>query len=59
MDIKTIFLNRVMEEVVYIEQPEGFETHWRDTHVCRLKRALYILKQAPRAWYGQIDNYLQ
>jgi hypothetical protein len=31
----------------------------RDSHVCRLKRALYGLKQVPRVWYSRIDNYLQ
>ena len=35
MDVKTTFLNGVIEEV-YIEQPQGFEeTHDRNTHVCR------------------------
>ena len=58
MDVKTTFLNRVIEKGVYVEQPQGFETHDRDTHVCRLKKALYGLKQAPRAWYGRIDNFL-
>ena len=52
-------LNGVIEEEVYIEQPEGFETHDQKTHVCRMKKALYGLKQAPRAWYGRIDSYLQ
>jgi hypothetical protein len=57
MDVKTAFLNRIIEEEVYIEQPEGFETFDRELHVCRLKRALYGLKQAPRAWYTWIDSY--
>jgi hypothetical protein len=57
MDVKTAFLNGIIEEEVYIEKLEGFETFDRDSHVCRLKRALYGLKQAPRAWYTQIDNY--
>jgi hypothetical protein len=58
MDVKTTFLNGVVEEEVYVEQPQGFETHDRKTHVCRLKKALYGLKQAPRAWYGRIDSFL-
>ena len=59
MDVKTAFLNGVIEKVVYIEQPEGFDVEDRETHVCRLHRALYGLKQAPRAWYSRIDSYLQ
>jgi hypothetical protein len=58
MDVKTTFLNGVIEEEVYIEQPQGFEVEDRKTHVCRLKKYLYGLKQAPRAWYGIIDSIL-
>ena len=56
--MKTTFLNGVVEEEVYVEQPLGFEKHDRQSHVCRLKKALYSLKQAPRTWYGRIDNFL-
>jgi hypothetical protein len=49
MDVKTAFLNGVIEEEVYIEKPQGFEVHPRETHVCKLKKALYGLKQALRA----------
>jgi hypothetical protein len=59
MDVKTAFLNGLIEEEVYIEQPLGFEVHGRESHVCRLKKALYGLKQAPKAWYSRIDAYLQ
>ena len=58
-DVKTAFANRIIEEEVYVEQPQGFEVLGRETHVCRLRRALYRLKQALRAWYSRIDTYLQ
>jgi len=44
MDVKTTFLNGKIEEEVYIEQPEGFVTHGKKTHVCKLKKAFYGLK---------------
>jgi hypothetical protein len=58
MDAETTFLNGVIEEEVYIEQPQGFEVEDMKSHVCKLKKALYRLKQAPRAWYGRIDSFL-
>jgi len=57
MDVKTSFLNGVIEEV-YIDQPEGFETFHRGSHVCIFKRALYNLKKTPHAWHTRIDSYL-
>jgi hypothetical protein len=58
MDVKTTFLNGAIEEEVYIEQPQGFEVHSKDTHVCILKKPLCGLKQDPRAWYARMDIYL-
>ena len=58
MDFKTAFLNGVVEEEVYVEQPLGFETHDRETHVCKLKKSMYGLKQAPMTWYDRIDSFL-
>ena len=57
MDVKIAFLNKFIEEEVYIEQHEGFEIFSSDSHLCKLKRAIYGLKQAPHAWYTLIDSY--
>ena len=43
MDVKTIFLNGVVEEEVYVEKPLGFETNDKETHVCKLNKCLYGL----------------
>ena len=48
----------MIEEEFYIEQSQGFEVEDRWTHVCKLKKALYGMNQAPRAWYGRIDSFL-
>nr|GEU63552.1 retrovirus-related Pol polyprotein from transposon TNT 1-94 [Tanacetum cinerariifolium] len=50
MDVKTTFLNGELKEEVYVSQPVGFFNPDHLTHVYRLKKALYSLKQAPRAW---------
>eukprot|EP00253_Pinus_taeda_P018048 PITA_18048 len=58
MDVKSAFLNGVLKEEVYIEQPLGYEKKGQEHKLCRLKKALYGLKQAPRAWYSRINSYL-
>eukprot|EP00253_Pinus_taeda_P009581 PITA_09581 len=58
MDVKSTFLNGVLMEEVYIEQPLGYEKKGQKHKVWRLKKALYGLKQAPRASYSRIDSYL-
>eukprot|EP00253_Pinus_taeda_P029599 PITA_29599 len=58
MDVKSTFLNGVLNDEVYIEQPLGYEKKGQEHKVCKLKKALYGLKQVPRAWYSRIDFYL-
>ena len=59
MDVKSTFLNGELEEEVYIEQPEWFQILENKDHVCKLKRDLYGLKKAPRAWYSRLDMYFK
>lgn len=47
-DVNTAFLYEILQEEVYLEQPEGFNNG--TDQVCRLKKSLYGLKQAPRCW---------
>ena len=58
MDVKNTFLNGVVEEEVYVEKPFSFETHDKETHVCKLKKSMYGLKHASRTWYDRIDGFL-
>nr|GEY33703.1 hypothetical protein [Tanacetum cinerariifolium] len=58
MEVKTAFLNGELNEVVHASQPEGFVDPDLPTHVYRLKKALYRLKQAPRAWYDKLSRFL-
>ena len=57
LDVKSAFLNGELEEEVYVEQPQGFEVKGKEEKVYRLRKALYRLKQAPRAWNKRIYGY--
>jgi Reverse transcriptase (RNA-dependent DNA polymerase) len=59
MDVKSAFLNGVLEGEVYIEQPSGYVKVGKGHMVLKLKKALYELKQAPRAWNTRIDAYFK
>ncbi|GJR02884.1 retrovirus-related pol polyprotein from transposon TNT 1-94 [Tanacetum coccineum] len=49
IDVKTVFLNGILCEKVYVSQPDRFVDQDNPNHVYKLKKALYGLKQAPRA----------
>ncbi|GJW46295.1 retrovirus-related pol polyprotein from transposon TNT 1-94 [Tanacetum coccineum] len=58
MDVKTAFLNGILREEVHVSQPDGFIDQDNPNHVYKLKKALYGIKQAPRAWYDLLSTFL-
>ncbi|GKB86094.1 gag-pol polyprotein, partial [Tanacetum coccineum] len=58
MDIKMAFLNAPLNGEVYVAQPDGFVDLDHPEKVYRLRKALHGLKQAPRAWYDELLNFL-
>ncbi|WVZ58209.1 hypothetical protein U9M48_008497 [Paspalum notatum var. saurae] len=58
MDVKSAFLNGPIQELVYVEQPSGFQDPKFPHNVYKLHKALYGLKQAPRAWYECLKDFL-
>ena len=59
LDVKSAFLNGEIKEEVYVHQPEGFIKKGKEDYVLRLRKALYVLKQAPRAWNSKFYNTLR
>ncbi|GKC17073.1 ribonuclease H-like domain, reverse transcriptase, RNA-dependent DNA polymerase [Tanacetum coccineum] len=59
LDVKSAFLHGDLKEEVYVTQPEGFTKEQDKGKVYRLIKALYGLRQAPRAWNIKLDNTLK
>ncbi|CAI7860669.1 unnamed protein product [Closterium sp. NIES-54] len=57
MDVKTAFLYSVVDEEIYMKQPEGYDDG--SGRVCKLNKAIYGLKQAPRCWYARLVEALE
>nr|GEX69769.1 hypothetical protein [Tanacetum cinerariifolium] len=53
-----VFLNDILCEEVYVGQSDGFVDPDNPNHVYKVKKALYCLKQAPRAWYDLLSSFL-
>jgi hypothetical protein len=58
MDVKRAFFNGSIKEEVYVEQPPGFKDQEYPNHVYKLHKAFYGLKQALRAWYKYLRDFL-
>ncbi|THH04747.1 hypothetical protein EW146_g10096 [Bondarzewia mesenterica] len=52
LDVKTAYLNGILDEEIYLEPAEGFKP--TDGTVWKLNKSLYGLKQAGRVWYKRI-----
>jgi hypothetical protein len=56
MDVKSVFHNGDLTEEFYVHQPPGFAIPDKEGKVLRLRKALYGLRQAPRAWNAKLDT---
>lgn len=56
LDVKAAFLNGILKENVYVQQPQGYEVKGAESKVYKLSKALYGLKQAPRTWNKCLDE---
>ncbi|GJW08211.1 retrovirus-related pol polyprotein from transposon TNT 1-94, partial [Tanacetum coccineum] len=56
--LEIAFLNGILCEEVYVNQPDGFVDQDNPNHVYKLKKALYRLKQVPQAWYDFLSSFL-
>ena len=59
LDVKSAFLHGDLKEEVYVSQPEGFRVKGMEDKVYKLSKALYGLRQAPRAWNTRLDKSLK
>ena len=56
MDVKSTFLHGDLQEEIYMGQPPKYVQN-NSSLVCNLKKSLYGIKQAPRAWYAKMDSF--
>ncbi|KAG8503946.1 hypothetical protein CXB51_002234 [Gossypium anomalum] len=58
LDANNTFLQGTLSEDVFMTQPPGFIDRNNPNHVCWLRKAIYGLKQALRAWYHELRSFL-
>ena len=58
LDVQTAFLHGDLDEELYLQQPQFFEDPSHPTHVCRLRKSIYGLKQSPCIWYHKLHSFV-
>ena len=58
MDVKSVFLNDILHEEIFVEKSKGFEDPHFPNHVYKLNKILFRLKHPPQAWYERLTNFL-
>lgn len=58
LDVNNAFLQGTLCDEVYMIQPPGFIHKSFPNHICKLKRPIYGLRQAPRDWYKELSSFL-
>ena len=59
LDVKTVFLHGNLKEKIYMTQLDGLKVSGKENWVCKLTKSLYGLKQSPRQWYKQFDQFMK
>ena len=57
--MKTTFLHGDLNVEIHMHQSKGFIKSGKEKMVCKLKKSLYRLKQAPRQWYKKFENFMR
>ena len=57
LDVKSAFLNGILEDEIYVEQPSEFVKHGDEDYLSA-KKGFVWPKEAPRSWYSRIDDHL-
>ena len=58
LDVRNAFPQGNLDEEVFMQQPPRFKDSLRPSHICRLNKALYGLRQAPCAWFHKLQAFL-
>lgn len=58
LDVRNAFLRGSVQEELSMDQLLGFSDPRFPNHVCHLNKAIYELKQAPRAWYERFSHFI-